>query len=195
MKKGQLNARQLMFGLYGLIAVLIVAVGFGFYYAENFLSAAVADTNDLKDQANVAQQNVVKLQQLQSELTKQADVVQRTEQIMADSQQYQYQDQIVKDINTYAARTGVKVIGYDFGDPTKKAANKTSLPSVSGTQIITADLTLDAPVKYTHFLNFLQAIEQNLTKMQVTGVNITPDDQDADYVSNPGISLQIYVKN
>ncbi|HET6622329.1 MAG TPA: hypothetical protein VFG56_00140 [Candidatus Saccharimonadales bacterium] len=195
MKKGQLTAVQLMYGLYGLIAVLLIATGVGFYYAKNFLGSAVADTNDLKDQASVSQQNVVKLQQLQNELHSQADVVERTRQIMADSQHYQYQDQIVKDINTYANRTGVQVIGYDFGDPTKKSANKSSLPTVSGTRIITADLTLDAPVKYTRFLNFLQAIEQNLTKMQVTGVNITPDEQDADYVSNPGISLQIYVKN
>ncbi|HET7629973.1 MAG TPA: hypothetical protein VFK03_01225 [Candidatus Saccharimonadales bacterium] len=195
MKKGQLTATQLMYVLYGLIVVLLVATGFGFYYAKSFLGAAVADTNNLKDQASVNQQNVVKLQQLENELSKQADVVERTQQIMADSQEYQYQDQIVKDINTYADRTGVRVIGYDFGDPGKKSADKTSLPTVSGTRIITANLTLDAPVKYTRFLNFLQAIEQNLTKMQVTGVNITPDQTDADYVSNPGISLQIYVKN
>ncbi len=190
-----LNAISLKFGLVAVIVLLVVLAGYGFVAAKKQLASAVDDTNAVQAETDQKQQNLFRLKQLQKDLDDKSEAVKRAAEIVADSQHYSYQNQIVSDINTYAHRTGVDVIGFDFGSPTTTTTTKTNLPSIPHTKVITANLTLAAPVKYTHFLNFLQAIEKNLTKMQITGIDITPDQKNSSYVSNPGIALQIYVKD
>lgn len=194
-----LNAVLLSRLLMGLIALLVVLAGVGYYYGSEFLRQTVIQTSHIKTDASLSESNIAKLKKLETELEDKKEVVARTTQIISESSEYQYQDQIVRDINAYASRAGVKVIGYDFGDGGKKiqrpTANKKQPIVIKGVTTLNATLTLATPIKYDNFLKFLKAIEQNLTKMQVTGVNMSPDTQDSNSISNPSVGLQIYVKD
>lgn len=195
--KFQINAVIFSRLLIGLMVLLIAAGGAVFYYGGQFLQQAAIETNHETIDAEISSQDVARLKQLESELNQKQDVVARTKQIIAESQQYQYQDQVIQDINAYAARTGVSVTGYDFEDTSKSARSAvkdSTAPTLTGVKAITATVNLDAPVNYTNFLLFLKAIEQNLTKMQVTGVNVTPDADDLNAVSNPSVGIRVYVK-
>lgn len=179
--------------LFGVIALLILSAGALFYYGNQFLGQVVEDTNRAKVDAEISDRNLAKLQQLETELDDMQTIVDRTQQIIAESSQYQYQDQIVRDINAFAARTGVTVTGYTFQDD--EQSKSASTVKLSGVKTLVATVSLQAPVKYDNFLRFLKAIEQNLTKMQVTGVNISPDQEDLSAISNPSIGLIIYAKD
>lgn len=194
-----LNAVLMSRVLMGLIALLIILAGVGYYYASLFLRQTVVETSHIKTDAALSEQNIAKLKRLETELATKQDVVARTEQLIAESGQYRYQDQIVRDINAYASRAGVTVIGYDFGAANDKAAaarqpKAKNAPTIKGIKTINATLTLATPIKYDNFLRFLKAIEQNLTKMQITGVNMSPDNKDPNAISNPAVGVQIYVK-
>ncbi|RWZ79736.1 MAG: hypothetical protein EOT04_00545 [Candidatus Chaera renei] len=192
-----MNAIKLSRLLMTAILLMIGAVAASYYFSSKLLSANVAQTNAIKAQAATASEDITRLKLLASELQNKQDAVNRASQIVSDTKQYQYQDQIVKDMNAFAAAAGVRVLGYDFSNPQNKAAPggqpQASL-GIKGVKTINAVVTLDKPVDFDSFLRFLKAIENNLTKMQITGVNMIPDLNNPSQINNPTVGLQIYVR-
>lgn len=189
MKKGQLNAVVLN---RLLIASLVILVGGAIYACiamSDFLAARAMETNHAKIDADVGRTELQKLETLKQYLDSHTDDIQRAEAVVAESQQYQYQDQIVQDINAYAKTAGVKVLGFNF--PT----SPTGAPKVAGgLKTIKATVTLQNPVNYQSFLRFLKLIEQNLTKMQITDISVAPEAANAANVTSPSIGLEVYVR-
>lgn len=195
--------------LIGIIILLVLGSAASFYILSQALSATDRATDRAQIDAELSKSNVERLKRLQVDLAGMKDVVSRAESIVAQSTSYQYQDQIVNDLNTYAKRAGVKVLGFDFSSKANTAAPApgagtgsaaapkpaTATPQVNGAKTLTASVTLEGPMEFERFLLFLKAIEQNLTKMQVTSINITRDDKMDNLINNPAIGLEIYVKN
>lgn len=195
MNKLKLNSITMNWVLIGSIVLLVGAAGVGYYYGSKFLKDMAQRTDHAKTDATIAAENLAQLQRLETEMKKKQEVILRAQQIVAQSSQYRYQDQIVQDINTFAGRADVAVTGYDFGDPSKtKSSSEQSVPNIKGLKLITANIQLATPVNFDNFLRFLKAIEQNLTKMQITGVNMTPDTENVNAISNPTVGLQIYIR-
>ncbi len=175
------------------IVVLIVGAVASFYLLSMLLAQTAQTTNHAKIDAELSRNNVERLKKLGIELKNKQEVVEKAQSIIAQSTTYQYQDEIVNDINTYASRAGVKVVGYDFKTPSGSSQNKAG--QVSGAKKITATLSLAGPMEFEKVLVFLKAIEQNLTKMQITSVDISKDVKTPSLVDIPAIGLEIYVKN
>ncbi len=191
-----LNAVTFQWGLLVAIIILIAVTGAGFYYASDFLKSAATETSHAHTNAAIALQNASRLRMLETELESKKEVVERAQQIVAESQQYQYQDQIVRDINEYASRNRVSIIGFSFESesattPAPPGARSTE---IQGVKIINATITLTNPVNYNDFLRFLKSIEQNLTKMQITGINMSPDNSNLANITSPTIGLQVYTR-
>ncbi len=224
MKKNQLTAviLQRLF----LVGILLLVVGavFGFTFLGKLLQDKAMQVSHAQTDASIGSNNVKQLEQLNKDLEKHKDVVQRAKEIVADSRSYQYQNQIIQDINSFADRVGITILGYDFSSsdsasegspsstpssgstsssnsspsspPSPTSPNTTSPSSTTppGVRTVTAKITLKNPVPYTSFLKLLKLIEQNVTKMQVTGVALSPDASHPDQISNPTIGLIVYVR-
>lgn len=194
-----MNAVVLNRTLIGLIALMVGGTIAGFYFASQLLSAKALETDHIRTDASMSEDNLRKLQQLESLLATRKSSVDRTRAFVGSMQDYSYQDKVVEDLVAYAALAGpdLKVTNLTFADPTKAPqgpAPKKKPVSIPGVKVLQATATLNTPVSYTSFTRFLRAIEQNLTKMQVTGVNITPDDDNPRLISGPTIELQVYVR-
>ena len=174
----------------GMLVLLTIVAGGSFYAFSWVLSQTAQATDHAKIDAELSRTNVDRLKRLQVELKEKQDVVVRAENIVAQSKSYQYQDQIVDDLNTYADRAGVAVVGYDF-KTTKQATKK---PAANSVKTIGASVTLNGPMEFERLLRFLKAIEQNLTKMQVVSIGITKDDKNPKLVNSPTIGLEVYVE-
>lgn len=185
-----------------LSASLIVYVGLTipvYIFASQLLADEMTKTDHVKIEAKISASDIERLKSLKSEMEKNATTVQRAEQVIAQSKEYQYQNQIIDDIYTYANRAGIEVTGYTFDDPTLTAAKKsptdTAAIAIKGVRATNATIALRTPIAYTQFLTFLQLIESNLTKMQVTGVNISTDPENPNNVINPTVGLIIYTRS
>lgn len=194
-----MNAIVLNRILIALVITMLAGVIAGFYFATTFLTATARQTDHIRTDSAMTQDNLVKLRQLQTTLESRKESVERAQALVGTIEDFNYQNRVVEDLTRYAALAGpdVKVTNFTFTDPTKKAAatpNKAAV-NIPGVQVLDATATLNTPVRYTSFLRFLRAIEQNLTKMQVTGVNISPDKDDPSLINGPTINLQIYVRN
>lgn len=194
-----MNALLLNKILVGVIVLIIIGTGAGFYYASELLKMTALETDRVRTDASVTSSNLSKLERLKTQMEKVSDVEKRAQQIVSNSQHYQYQDQIVQDVNAYAKLAGVEVSGFNFAADDSVAAGPASRSSsaargTTGLRTINATVTLKTPIPHENFLRFLMAIERNLTKMQVTGINMTPDEKNPDLISNPTIGLQVYVR-
>ena len=182
-----------------LIASIILSlggIGALIYYATGFLNSEVSQTVQTRIKADLSQNDLDRLKSLEKVLKNNHASVEKAAQIVSDSKKYEYQDQIVSDINTYAIKTGVSVTGFDFGDAfaTNTKSNTQKTPTVTGVKSITATLTLASPMPYDSYLRFIKAVEKNLTKMQVAGINLTPDEEHPGQISNPSVVLIVYVR-
>lgn len=192
-----MNAVLLNKLLSGALLLIVVLAGAGFYFATQFLAKTATDTDQVKTDVSLTAANIEKLKRLETEMKNKSQIVSRAKQIVSDSSQYRYQDQIVQDVNAYAKLAGVEIGGFTFveDNPSVSApGNRSTTVLPAGVKRTEATVTLKTPIQYDNFLRFLKAIEQNLTKMQVTGVNMIPDENDTNFISNPSIGLQIYIK-
>ncbi len=219
MKNQKLNAVTLKYILIIGIIPLIGGSAFVVYSLFGTLEQKSKEASHAAIDSEVGTENIDHLQDLAAELQKNKDVATRAASIVADSRQYRYQDQIVNDINTYAKAAGVTILGFDFseggsnsesGGTTTGSDNSTTSGSntnqattpqtttqtpaaAPGLKTVNASIQLDSPIPLTNFLIFLKYIEQNVTKMQITGVTLTPADNPS-LITNPTINITVYTR-
>lgn len=197
-----MNAVTLNRVLGGVIAFLLIGTIAGFYFASRFLEDTALQTDHMRTDISLTQENVVKLQQLQTILANNKDSVDRARNFVSTLQDFSYQDRVVEDLSAYAALAGpdVKITNFTFTDPNKKPTTSSSTKkkkpvTIPGVRVLDATATLNSPVSYNNFMRFLRAIEQNLTKIQVTGITIAPDVDDPNLITGTTINLQVYVRD
>jgi hypothetical protein len=203
MKKYELNAVQfrliLSISLFFIFAIMLTVAGF----AYNELKKVAVDVSHTSADANASSNNVETLEKIEQKLNDDRDVVGRTNSIVAESKSYQYQDQIIADLKDYASRAGIVLTNFDFSSNTTTptpGSNATQAPSPtapspppSGVKSTSVSVTLKNPVDYESLLRFLQSIEQNLTKMQVSKVSLTKSESD-NSVSSDALTIEVYVR-
>lgn len=184
-----LTPSRLRIMLLASLILIIVAVGGIFYLAYDQLSSTAAETGVSAAQARESEDTLQRLQLLQQELDEKKDTVSMTSKVIANSQNYAYQDLLVKDLTIYANRAGLKIKNISFSNAT--AGGDAATPS-AGLKTATVDITLETPVNYRNLLNFLHYVEQNLTKLKVSRVSMTKND--ADGVMIDALNLEVYVR-
>lgn len=190
MKKSNLNASKLRWILVGSVAAALLGGGFGVFYLHGLLADQMKQTNDVKTQAANSSLSLTEAQSLQQFLKKFDSDVKKTALIVSDTSFYKYQNQIVEDISRYAKIAGVTVLGYDFPIklPNAKPTSSTGLNSMA------ANITLASPVPFQNYLTFIKLIEQNLTKMQITDLSISPDKKNPSLITNNTIGIEVFTK-
>lgn len=188
-KKSPLSAIGLRRIFITSIIFMIILLIFGFSWLSQRLEDQHREADHAKIDAEIARSNVAQLQQLRTYIDDNQATINRAEAIVSEASQYQHQ--VIRDIDTFASQTGVTVQGYNFESAEGGGASTTA---ASGTIATNVTVTLKNPVSFTNYMRFLKAIEQNLTRMQVTGVSISPDGNDPHLVSNPQIGLEVYLK-
>ena len=182
-----MNAVKLRLVLIGVIVLQVAVIIAGIWLLNDFLQREVAATDHAKIDADISEQEISTLKRLRTELTTKKDLIERTKQIAASSAQYQYQDQVISDLNRYASRYGFSIVSFDFtGTPGAKA----TAPSGKTAFLV----MLSSPIKYDNFLKFIRDVERNVTKIRITSITLAPNPKNPTEILNPGINLEVYLK-
>jgi hypothetical protein len=186
-----------------LIICLFVVAAIGtvlFWLTDDYLRSFAIEVNHTTVDSNASQSNVQTLQQLKQKLTDNKAVVDRASSIVADSKSYQYQDQIIKDLNDYAAKAGITITNLDFSGAAPSTAGTAQskspavvTPVISGVKSVSVNVTLKNPVKYNNMLSFIQSIEQNLTKMQISKISLAKDAATGN-VTSEAFTVEVYTR-
>ena len=199
-KRKALTATTLrMYLSFSLFAITLVA-GVALHFINEQLRTYAAEVSKVTAESNSSQNNVQALQKVQEELEKNKEVKERARNIVADNQSYQYQNQIITDLNDYAKKAGVTITNIDFSagstatptTPTTPKSGTTAPATPSGVKSTSASITLKNPVSYTRLLRFIKSIEDNLTKMQISRVGLArgADNQ----ITSEALSIEVYIR-
>jgi hypothetical protein len=183
-----------------MLSVSLFVIAIGAAVTIHFLNAGMDEFAGKVSRATAdsvaSQDNIKNLQKIQQELLANRDVIERTTSIVADSQSYEYQDQIITDLNDYANRAGISVTNIDFTSANASATTpttpSTATPAPTGVKSTSVSITLKNPVVYENLLRFIHSIEQNLTKMQISRIGLTKDT--TGNVSSEVLTIEVYIK-
>lgn len=178
----------------GFVIVLgIGTIGYCSVFAQQILSAKSLETDHVRIDANLAEEELLRLKSLKATLEREQGIVTKTAQIIAESQSYTFQDQVISDLSSYADKSDITITLIDFGaKPGDKPPTAPGALSTLKRTEITLQLANNTP--YINLLRFIRSIEENITKIQITSVNITPVRADPTLITSPLIKLEVYLR-
>ena len=189
----QLNAQLIQYMLIALSLVVIGCIVWIFITANSMLAAKAIEVDHAKIDAELAQEEISRLKLLKKTLSDDKEIIEKARRIVAESQMYKFQDQVIDEITVYAQKAGIDVIGYDFtvkGTSSQKSTTTSSkLPQKTIVTVKTA-----SNVSYTSYLKFLKYIENNVTKMQMAGIAIKPVVIDPNRLDSTILELEIFLR-
>lgn len=209
MKKSQFTPATLRLVLTVSLILAIVGAGIIFTYASAQLKGTATTVSHKVADAKASQNNLANLKRIEKFLADNKDSVVRANEIVAESKSYEYQNQIINDLKTYAAVSNVSIKSFDFaagnsatastatpaaGTTTPPATDPgTAAPAASTLKSTTVSITLDSPLAYTNLLRFVKAIEENLTKMQISAITLSKGTTDSQ-VATDALSIEVYIR-
>lgn len=189
------------------LVAAIGVIGFGFMYSK--LQTLAETVSKTTADAEASKNRIAEYKLLREKLENQTHTIDKVTKMVAESQSYTYQDQIIADINNYAKKAGISITSISFGGAdipssgaaaptsggTASTAPKTSAPTgASGLKTASATVTLENPVDYRKLLTFMHYIEQNLTKMQIANVSLSKSGGDGNQVTTNALTINVYVR-
>jgi len=161
--KKQMKATSVRKLLTGLIIILILAGGAGFYFGLQQVKSYGVIVSHTAADATASAQNVKSLEQLKETLAESTTLVDKANKLF--STDANYQSQALKDVQKYASESGLTISSTNFN-------------STSGAgQVVgsghTFVISLQSPVDYKKLLQFLNDIEGNLPKMQIVSLDLS----------------------
>lgn len=200
-----ITASRLRLLLAAAMVLLLLAGGGILFLGYSHLSKTATEAGEQAAGAKQSETTIDRLESLQSELESKKDVVFKTSQITANSENYAYQDRLVNDLTVYANRANLTITNISFTNQTaatsapdpaagsEEGAAETTTPGASPSlKKATVDITLENPLNYQDLLNFLHYIEQNLTKLKVSKVVMTKSE--GENVTIDVLNLEVYLQ-
>ncbi len=180
-----------------LLIILSAMVGL-VIFAYSFLSKTSEEVGKMQTEAIAVDAKIQSLLASKSQLDRNSDTVKKAKNIVSESKLYQYQNQIIQDLNTYADRTGILIKAFSFqNEPTTSTKTATSSKRTStsptGVKSTFVSIQLGDHIDYTKFLHFLSLIEKNVTRMQLLGVSISRGANNHE-ISIQSLEVKVYTR-
>lgn len=180
-----------------LLIILSAMVGL-VIFAYSFLSKTSEEVGKMQTEAIAVDAKIQSLLASKSQLDRNSDTVKKAKNIVSESKLYQYQNQIIQDLNTYADRAGIPIKAFSFqNEPTTSAktakSSKRTSTSPAGVKSTFVSIQLGDLIDYTKFLHFLSLIEKNVTRMQLLGVSISRGANNHE-ISIQSLEVKVYTR-
>ena len=167
MKKAKtLNAISIRNALSFLMVLILIGAAAGFYFGLQGLKEYALDVNHKIADANASAKNVDELSALKQSLADSETLVAKANALFATESTYQ--SLTLSSIQKYASDTGVSITDTVFD----KALEDGGAPTAPGGGH-TVTVTIASPVSYDRLVRFLDALEGNLPKLQITGIDLS----------------------
>lgn len=211
-----LDARKFRYVLFAILLVLIAVGSSGFTFLTSQLREYAAETARLRQESSASSTRVSYLKSMREYLDSHKEDTARAKSIVTDSAKYKYQDQFIREILSFARKSGVNVTDFNFttnnnpaGSPPAQAGQTPSTPGAnaspgataspaapSGFSPTTVNVKIDTPVNYRNLLRFMRYIENNITKMQISSVGLSVGESGGrDSVTTNAFDIEVYLRS
>ena len=169
-----------------LMFVVIAGAAAGFYFGLQTIKTYALDVSHTVSDANASGKNVEQLSELKQALADREPLVAKANSLFAT--EATYQSQVLKDLQKYASDAGITISNTSFD---KQSASDTApIPSAVTSESVV--VTVSSPVSYARLMKFLDELEGNLPKLQVTGISLSrPANATGDLVATDKITITV----
>ncbi|QJU07776.1 hypothetical protein FBF29_03715 [Candidatus Saccharibacteria bacterium oral taxon 488] len=189
------------------LSLVLILVGMGgvVYFGYTMLQGTAEEVSKIQTEAKAVDAKVQNLARLEKEMEKYKDSVAKAQQLVAETQQYQYQNQIINDLTAYANKSGVGIAGFTFtsgsagaksnsgSSGTSGTNNSSSSNSAAGPKSMKVSVRLNEKTDYMALLRFMHLIEQNLMRMQIASVSMSKT-EGTGQVNTQTLEVEVYVR-
>jgi hypothetical protein len=197
MKKSTMTPKKLRIILILVMVIMVgVSVG-GFTVVQGKLSEYATTITQLNANAQSGDESIQTLEQVKTKLKQEQANIELTRSFVADSSTYS--ERVISDLTRIANTAGVTITSFNFSSstsPQPTTSPGTTSPAApittSGITQKSVALTIKNPIKYTKFMTFLELIETNPLKMQLSDVSMAKETDDN--ITASGFSVQVYTR-
>ncbi|HEY1085691.1 MAG TPA: hypothetical protein VGE34_03110 [Candidatus Saccharimonadales bacterium] len=215
MGEKKLSARLLNYILIACLLLIAVGSGTGFYFTQNILKEYATSASELTSKAAAGSENVAALSKIREYLATHQAQREKVKKIVGESAQYNYRDEVVKELSRFARESRVQITSINFSEtasgqtapssgssaPAQSTPSATTPNPASGVSGQTApavksstfNVAIKNPVNYRSLLTFISKIEQNVTKMQISQISLTTN-SDNGQLSSESFNIEVYLR-
>lgn len=202
----KINAKSMRAILSLGLVILLSAVGVGFYFAYQQVNNLAEQTAIKQTEADSIDRKITYLQGLKKELDKQSMNITKAQRIVAETKDYQYQNQIISDLLRIAMISKVDIQSYTFNNesatgasgettaatqPAQIPSDMSSQPTINSTEV---SIKLGDSIEFKNYLTFISLIERNITRMQISDVSITRNEENPNLINSQEINIKVYTR-
>ena len=185
-----LKASIFSYILGALMAIVIIGAFVGAYYLNGFLIQKKDEVSKVENDVVANESSIGLSQALEQYIKNNRKDIDLVKKVVSDTKEYQYQDDIINDIVTYAAQTGLKLLSVTFPTSISSSSSKDKSAPVKTMQAV---IEIDKEFSYDKYINFIYKIEQNISKMKILQISIDLG-KEAGSITGSSIKLEVYVK-
>lgn len=185
-----LKASIFSYILGALMAIVIIGAFVGAYYLNGFLIQKKDEVSKVENDVVANESSIGLAQALEQYIKNNRKDIDLVKKVVSDTKEYQYQDDIINDIVTYAAQTSLKLLSVTFPISISSSSSKDKSAPVKTMQAV---IEIDKEFSYDKYINFIYKIEQNISKMKILQISIDLG-KEAGSITGSSIKLEVYVK-
>lgn len=161
-----------------LLLIILAAMVGAVVLAYSFLSKTSEDIGKMQTEAMAVDAKIQNILAQKTQLDKNSEIAKKAKNIVSESKLYQYQNQIIQDLSAYADRAGIPIRSFTFQNESTASGSSTTSKkpantAPAGVKSTFVSIQLGENIDYVRFLHFLDLIEKNVTRMQLSGVSIS----------------------
>lgn len=209
--KNNLTAAGMRLILIGTLVLLFGAAAGGFWYMHRNLQAYAAEISNLNTEAKSGESNIKILEGLGNSLKERQEIIEDARSLIASNNDFP--DRAVSDLLRIGSESRVNIASIEYTDlsstgasagttapaaaaPTSptpgappQASSETAIPGVTKK---TLAVVLQSPLPYQNLLQFIERVESNELKMQISSVSIAKGQ--GDNVTIQPLTVGVYVR-
>lgn len=188
-----MSPQKLFYVLLGLIAVIVLGGGAGYYYGHVWLSEKIDQLESLRAEAVVAKEEVDRLQELELVYGDIQELEEKTDRILPEEK---LQSEVASQIFAMIDGAGLDGGGISFQSTSGIPDRTTQTDEGSLDEVLVMPVNFNVSGTYQELLLFLDNVERQERFMQVTSLSINrSSSDDTDGQLNLSIQLEVFLKS
>jgi Tfp pilus assembly protein PilO len=171
------------------LGVAILIAGGVIYLADQQLARVAQETSRLKAETEIQHKQLSIYEKTKSKVESLSYVDDLADKVLPSTPD---QSVVVAELSQFAVRSNLSVAQISFTE--LPATTKKPVKAPGGVTITPLTVQLKAGARYDDLLKFLNQIEQNRRKMQVSDISLSPDAKDRSKLSQVTVVLNLYSK-
>ncbi len=185
-----MNAKRMNLLIKIALVLSLVAISAGLYFANKKLTTLASNTSQLKADVEVSEKQIINYEITKEKVTKLSYVNELAAQVLPAQED---QSTVVAELNLFARQTVLSISKIEFVQPGSSGSGKKPA-TPAGVNVTPVNIEIAEGASYSNLLKFLNLLETNRRRSQVSNISISPDDENINRLNQVTISLNLYTK-